>query len=219
MAEPGTVVSVNVVHALIVDPVGSIGRTAIDKRPAPGPVTVDAFGLHGDTVLDRQNHGGADKAVYAYASEDLDFWAAELGRTITPGLFGENLTTRGLDVTGAVIGEQWRIGDDVTVEVAMPRVPCTTFQAWMAEPHWVKRFTVHGAPGAYLRVLDGGPVEAGQAITVAHRPAHGVTIGEVFAGRATDPDRLRLLLDQPDLAGDLVASLRKTLGIDSIVRR
>ena len=219
MAEPGTVVSVNVVHALIVDPVGSIGRTAIDKRPAPGPVTVDAFGLHGDTVLDRQNHGGADKAVYAYASEDLDFWAAELGRTITPGLFGENLTTRGLDVTGAVIGEQWRIGDDVTVEVAMPRVPCTTFQAWMAEPHWVKRFTVHGAPGAYLRVLDGGPVEAGQAITVVHRPAHGVTIGEVFAGRATDPDRLRLLLEQPDLAGDLVASLRKTLGIDSIVRR
>ena len=153
----------------------------------------------------------------------LDLWPD--GAAIPKSDYTESLTAEGVPYELLDAAEvrhrwpQWRIGDDVTVEVAMPRMPCTTFQAWMAEPHWVKRFTLQGAPGAYLRVLDGGPVEAGQPITVVHRPAHGVTIGEAFAGRATDPDRLRLLLEQPDLAGDLVAGLRKTLGIDSIVRR
>lgn len=213
-----TLVSVNRVHALIADPVGSIGRTAIDKRPVPA-ATIDEFGMHGDTVLDRESHGGADKAVYAYATEDTAYWAGELGREITPGTFGENLTTQGLDVTGAVIGERWQLGDTVTVEVAMPRTPCATFQAWMDVPHWVKRFTEHGATGAYLRVLVGGEVHAGQPITVVHRPAHGVTIGEVFAGRKADPDRLRALLDEPALAEDLVYGVRKALGLDAIVGR
>ncbi len=214
-----TVVSVNVVHELIVDPVGSIGRTAIDKRAVDGAVSIDEYGMHGDTVLDREFHGGPDKAVYAYAEEDLAWWAAELGRTLSPGTFGENLTTRGLDVTRAVIGERWQIGDTVIVEVADVRMPCVTFQAWMGEPRWVKRFTEHGAAGAYLRVLRGGPVEARQSITVVHRPDHGVTVGEVFAGRRADPARIRLLLDQAGLAVDLVRGLRKTLGLDSVVGR
>ena len=207
------ILSVSVVHALIVDPVGSIGRTAIDKRPVDGIVRVEELGVVGDTVLDRANHGGLDKAVYAYAVEDLAFWESQLGRPLAHGTFGENLTTEGLDVTGAVIGERWEIDgsgtEPVVVEVSMPRTPCVTFQAWMDEQHWVKRFTDHGAPGAYLRVLVEGRVEAGAAVRVVHRPEHGVTIGEVFSARHADPDRLRLLLDQPHLAPALVRTVSR----------
>jgi MOSC domain-containing protein YiiM len=207
------ILSVNAVHALLVDPAGSVGRTAIDKRPIEGPVTVQRLGIVGDTVLDRANHGGIDKAVYAYAREDVASWEFELGRPIAPGQFGENLTTEGLDVTGAVIGELWEVdtktGAAVVLEVSMPRTPCVTFQAWMGEPHWVKRFTDHGAPGAYLRVLSEGKITAGAPISVIHRPAHGVTVGEVFLSRLADPDRLRILLDQPGLAPDLVHAVSR----------
>ena len=136
-----------------------------------------------------------------------------MGRALTPGQFGENLTTEGLDVTGAVIGELWEVdtktGAAVVLEVAMPRMPCVTFQGWMGEPHWVKRFTDHGAPGAYLRVLSEGKITAGAPISVIHRPAHGVTVGEVFLSRLADPDRLRILLDQPGLAPDLVHAVSR----------
>jgi MOSC domain-containing protein YiiM len=107
----GVVVSVNIVHEIRVDPVGDVGRTAIDKRPTAEPVMLRPEGPDGDTVMDRMNHGGYDQAVYAYASEDLSAWSNELGRTIVPGQFGENLTTEGLDITGAVVGSVWRIAD------------------------------------------------------------------------------------------------------------
>ena len=87
-----------------------------------------------------RNHGGPDQAVYAYAREDLDL-EAELGRPLENGVFGENLTTEGLDVNGALIGERWRIGPDVILEVSRPRIPCGTFQGWMAQGDWIKRFT------------------------------------------------------------------------------
>lgn len=205
------IVSVNVVHALVTDPIGRVGRTAIDKRPVEGPVAVQTLGLVGDTVLDRAGHGGIDKAVYAYAQEDLAAWAAELGRALAPGTFGENLTTGDLPVTDAVIGEHWEVdvegGEPVELEVSMPRTPCVTFQGWMQEPHWVKRFTEHGAPGAYLRVLSEGRISPGSAVRVTYRPTHGVTIGEVFARRPIDPERVRAVLAQPGLAPEVVAAL------------
>ena len=154
--------------------------TGIDKRPVAGPVAVGELGVQGDRQIDMVNHGGPDKAVYAYASEDLAWWAAELGRELAPGLFGENLTTVGMDVTGAVIGERWQVGDSLLLEVTMPRTPCYKFAHRMGEPRWIKRFTAAGAPGAYLRVLRPGPVAAGEAIELLHRPDHGVTIGATF---------------------------------------
>jgi MOSC domain-containing protein YiiM len=205
-------VAVSVVHELRVDPHGSVSRTAIDKRPVDGPVRLDPLGPVGDTVMDRRDHGGPDRAVYAYAREDLDAWAARLGRELTPGCFGENLTTSGVDVTGAVIGERWLIGGAELV-VRSPRRPCRTFQDWMDEPHWVKRFTDVGAPGAYLAVVRPGAVAAGDPIEVVHRPEHGVTIGEVFAERAADLARLQLLLDAEDLAPSLEDRLRKVLSV------
>ncbi|HEY6793661.1 MAG TPA: MOSC domain-containing protein [Kineosporiaceae bacterium] len=182
--------AVCVVRALIPGP-KEAGRTAIDKRPITGPVEVGPLGLAGDQVCDIEHHGGAEQAVYAYADEDADWWAEHLQREIPPGLFGENLRTAGVDVTNAVIGERWRVGE-VLFEVTAPRIPCVTFTARMDEPRWAKRFSEHGAPGAYLAVLEPGAVRAGDSITLERRPAHGVTIADTFL--RADAEVMRRLL-------------------------
>ena len=161
---------------------GTIGITAIDKRPVDGPVRVRPLGLHADVQADRKHHGGEDQAVYVYADEDAAFFAEQLDRPIPPGLFGENLRTTGVDVTGLVIGERLRLGDTLELEVTIPRIPCGTFARRMKVDKWVKRFAEEGRPGAYLRVRKSGSVAAGDAVTVLERPEHGVTIGQMFAG-------------------------------------
>jgi len=185
------VVAVCVVHQLLPDR-GGIGTTAIDKRPTAKPVRVRRLGLHGDVQADRKYHGGEDQAVYAYAEEDADHFARELGREIPPGAFGENLRTRGADVSGAVIGERWRIGG-VVLEVTSPRTPCGVFERRMGVKGWQDRFREFGAPGAYFRVIRAGDVRAGDAIEVVDRPDHGVTIGGWFTRR--DPADAQALLD------------------------
>jgi MOSC domain-containing protein YiiM len=191
-----------------------VGVTGIDKRPVTGPVQLRApgprrtglgSGLVGDQIFDTAHHGGDDQAAYAYAREDLDYWAATLGRTLSDGVFGENLTTSGLDVTGALIGERWRIGTGVILQVTVPRIPCRTFATWMAENGWITRFTKHATPGAYLRVLTPGEVRAGDPITVLSRPDHAVTIGVTFRALTTEPELLPLLADCPDLPADVRA--------------
>ena len=175
-----TILAVCRVEQLLPD-AGSVGVTAIDKRPVDGRVKVRPLGLRADVQADRKHHGGPTKALYAYADEDAEFWAGELGRPIPAGLFGENLRTSGLDVNGAEIGERWRIGDELVVEVTCPRTPCATFQRRMREPQWVKRFTQANRVGAYLSVVHSGTVGAGDAVDVIHRPGHGVTIASWFA--------------------------------------
>ncbi|PZO60992.1 MAG: MOSC domain-containing protein [Leifsonia xyli] len=189
---------------------GTIGVTAIDKRPVAGKVRVRPLGLYADVQADRKHHGGEDQAVYAYADEDAAYFAASLGREIPPGLFGENLRTTGVDVTGAVTGERWRIGETLELEVTIPRIPCGTFARRMGVDKWVRRFTEEGRPGAYLRVVKSGPVAAGDPVVVTHRPAHGVTIGEVFAGLT--PDRARAVLESGErLAPKVVRDVSKAL--------
>ncbi len=200
-----------VTRALKPDDGNDSGLTGIDKAAVEHPVRLTALGVVGDKVMDAKFHGGRDKAAYAYAREDAAWWAAELGRDLPPGSFGENLATSGLDVTGAVVGERWRIGavpDAVVVEVSEPRIPCETFQRHLARPQWVKRFTAAGAPGAYLRVVDEGEVRAGDEIAVLSRPAHGVTVGELLVLRDADPARLRLLMEEQD---DLGAALGRAV--------
>lgn len=179
------VLDVCVVHQLLPDPGGRAGVTAIDKRPVDGPVKVGPYGLYRDVQADRKHHGGLDQAVYVYADEDARRWSAELGRDTPPGWFGENLRTTGIDVSGARIGERWQIGAKVVVEVTKPRIPCQTFARWVGgddERGWVKRFAQAGRPGAYLRIVQGGKVSAGDEILVVDRPAGALSIAEVFAG-------------------------------------
>jgi MOSC domain-containing protein YiiM len=188
------------------NPAKDVGITGIDKRPVEGPVLVRApgrkgtlptdrtSGLVGDHIFDTPNHGGDDQAVYAYAREDLDRWQLELGRDLPGGTFGENLTTAGIEVTGALIGERWRIGADVVLEVSCPRIPCGTFSYWMAEQGWQKRFVVAAVPGAYLRVIAAGEVRAGDPIVVVARPDHDVTIGLAFRAMTREPEHLPRLV-------------------------
>lgn len=167
------------VFALLPD-AGTVGVTAIDKRPVEGRVKARPYGLYADVQADRKDHGGLDQAVYAYSQEDAEWWGAELGYEVTPGLFGENLRTRGLEVSRAVVGEQWRIGTAL-VEVTQPRTPCQTFARRLdSPPRWVRRFTQANRTGAYLRVVENGDLGAGDAVEVVRRPAHGVTLADWF---------------------------------------
>jgi MOSC domain-containing protein YiiM len=164
-------------------------RSGIDKRPVAGRVAVHPLGLDGDVQVNRKYHGGEGQAVYAYGQEDADFWIAELGRELPPGRFGENLRTSGVDLTGALLGEQWRIGTAL-FEVTAPRIPCANFARFWNEPQLVKRFTAQGATGAYLRVLEPGEIGAGDAVEVVHRPGHGVTTGRTFRILTTQKSRV-----------------------------
>src|SRR5258705_7281395 len=98
--------------------------SAIGKAPVAGPVRVDGVNVAGDQQADLRVHGGPDKAVYAYASEDIAWWGAQLGRELPYGMFGENLTTSEIDLAGAVIGERRRIGT-VELDGSPPRLPCS----------------------------------------------------------------------------------------------
>ena len=197
-------------------------RTGIDKAPADDPIMVRApgsmrgglgSGLVGDSIGNQKLHGGDDQAVYAYAREDLDRWEAELARPLTNGMFGENLTTSGIDVTEALIGERWRIGSDgPLLEVSAPRTPCRTFSAFLQLDNWIKTFTRAAKPGAYLRVLSPGPVRAGDAISIEYRPDHDVTISLVFRAKMSEPDLLSHLLTADALSSELKAYARRRIG-------
>ncbi|CAM3248086.1 6-N-hydroxylaminopurine resistance protein [Arthrobacter ulcerisalmonis] len=178
--ETASLLAVCRVHQLLPD-TSTVGVTAIDKRAVEGRVKVHRLGLHADIQANRVHHGGPDQALYAYSQVDADFWADALGRDIPPGMFGENLRVAGLDATGAVIGERWKIGVDVELEVTSPRTPCATFQRRLAVPQLVKRFTEAGRVGAYLRVLHAGSIQAGDPIQRTFVPAHGITIGRWFS--------------------------------------
>ena len=178
-------------------------RTAMEKRPVAGPVTARTLGLDGDQVSNRRHHGGADKAVYAFGREDLDHWGRELGSTLSDGFFGENLTTVGIDVNEAELGERWRIGS-AELEVASIRTPCQTFSSWLRvsgldNRGWAARFTAAGRPGPYLRVVQEGDIAAGDQIHVVHRPGHGVTVSMMFRAVRLDASLLPELLKVDNL--------------------
>ncbi|MDX3537294.1 MOSC domain-containing protein [Streptomyces sp. MB09-01] len=200
-------ISVNLGRATAVDCTDAEGGvTGIGKRPVPGPVRVRTpgskatglgSGLEGDAVCDRRHHGGDHQAVYAYAREDLDWWEGELGRELPGGTFGENFTTSGIDLNTARLGDRWRVGAELVLEVASARIPCRTFQGVMGETGWVKRFTQVVRPGAYLRVIREGTVSPGDPVEIIHRPDHDVTVELWFRAFTTE----RALLPRTLAAG------------------
>ncbi|MCW2527079.1 MAG: hypothetical protein JWM76_1939 [Pseudonocardiales bacterium] len=204
---------------LRVSPTGRSKRlTGIDKRPRGERIETGQNQLVGDNICNRKHHGGPDQAVYAYAGEDARWWASELSRVVSPGAFGENFTTEGLDVTNAVIGEHWAIGSAV-FEVSVPRTPCRVFAAFWDVPRLIRRFTEAGRPGAYLRIHTAGEVGAGDAIEVVHRPSHGVTIGETFRALSGDHSLANRLLQATELPEEALASARKWAAQDDLPDR
>jgi len=181
--------------------------SAIGKAPVEGRVRVEGVNVAGDDQADRRVHGGPDKAVYAYASEDTAWWAQELGRELGPGAFGENLTTEAVDVSGAVVGERWRIGT-VELEVCQPRQPCAKLGVKFGDLKMVRRFARAERPGAYLRILREGELGAGDAIEVLERPEHGITVTFVNRALLLDETLLAEAAEAPALPVELAAWMR-----------
>ena len=195
------------------NPFKESAATGIDKSSRPGRWEVRApgpkqgglgSGIVGDFVGDFRHHGGDLQALYAYGREDLNEWESRLERELPNGFFGENLTTLGIDVNQARLGEVWRIGDTVALRVTSPRIPCSTFRGWMGEKGWLRSFTIAATPGAYLSVVTPGFISAGDDLTVIHRPDHDVTIALSFRAITRDRELLpRLLTAGVDLLPEL----------------
>jgi MOSC domain-containing protein YiiM len=195
----GRLLSVNVGAPLRFEYRGQVVKSAIWKSPAGGRVTVRGVNLEGDDQADRKAHGGYDKAVYAYAVEDARWWQRALGRPLSFGEFGENLTTEGIDVSEAVVGERWQIGTAV-LEVSEPRSPCWKLGVRMIDPMFPHRFAEAMRPGSYLRIVAEGTVGAGDEIRMLSRPDHGLTIRDVSRISLRDRGETARILENPDLS-------------------
>jgi MOSC domain-containing protein YiiM len=176
--------------------------SAIGKAPVDGRVRVTGVNVEGDDQADRRVHGGPEKAVYAYASEDTAWWSDELGRELGPGMFGDNLTTAGVDVSGAVIGEIWQIGT-VALQVVQPRFPCAKLGLRFGDIGMVKRFGEANRPGAYLRILTEGELGSGDRVDISERPSHAVTIAQVARAVLLDESGLATAAAAPELPDSL----------------
>ncbi|MGH3351862.1 MAG: MOSC domain-containing protein [Nocardioides sp.] len=175
-----------------------VGATSMEKHATPDSVTVGKEGILTDTQTDRRHHGGEEQAVYAFAREDLDVWGSRLGVTLRDGQFAENLTTEGIDINAALVGERWRIGT-VLLEICSVRTPCNDFKNWIGvsgydNARWVKKFAAEARPGPYLRVLEEGQLQAGDEIVVVHRPDHDITVSTLFKALNTDRSLLPRLI-------------------------
>jgi len=198
-ASAGRVLSVNVGAVRAFEYGGHPARSAIWKSPADGRVAVRGVNLAGDDQADRQAHGGPDKVVYAYAVEDARWWQGQIGRPLGYGEFGENLSTEGMEVSDALVGERWQVGTTV-LEVSEPRIPCWRLGVRMNDKLFPRRFTEALRPGSYLRLIVEGSVGAGDEIRVLERPARGLTIRDVFRIYTRDRDEVQRLLTVPRMS-------------------
>ena len=196
MSTTPRVISLNVGAVREVEWQGRIVTTGIWKSPAAGRLSLRGVNVSGDDQADRTVHGGPDKAVYAYAREDYDFWRAR-GINVHPGLFGENLTIEGIDLREALVGEHWHVGSTI-LEVAQPRLPCFKLGIRMNDPQFLRTFLAAGRTGAYLRVVQEGDIGAGDDVQVRERPDHGVTIAAMVAAIG-DRSKAAALLSAPRL--------------------
>ncbi|HKD10731.1 MAG TPA: MOSC domain-containing protein [Thermoanaerobaculia bacterium] len=198
---PGRVLSVNVGLPRTFQFNGRTVASAIWKTPVAGRIAARGVNLEGDDQADRGAHGGPDKAVYAYAVEDERSWERELNRPFPAGVFGENLTTEGIDVNGARIGERWEIGT-VVLEVSEPRVPCWRLGVRMNDSLFPRRLTEALRPGAYLRIITEGQLGAGDAIRVIERPESPLTVRDVFRIYTRDQHEAARLIENPGMSAD-----------------
>ncbi|WP_047689872.1 MOSC domain-containing protein [Kocuria sp. ZOR0020] len=215
----GTVMSVNT-GSRQQNPAPNSLDTGIHKGPVDHAVEIrdpgmrgdgPGSGVIGDYIGDDRHHGGEHQAVYAFAREELDHWESELGLTIPPGTFGENLTIGDYDVDSALLGEIWRIGE-VRLQVTGARTPCRTFAAVMQQQGWVKTFTQRARTGAYLRVLEAGEVKAGMDLTVEFRPDHGITVSQSFRAATTQQSLLpEMVAAEPYLHPELRRRVEQAL--------
>jgi MOSC domain-containing protein YiiM len=191
--------SVNVGRPREFDFNGRPAKSAIWKSPVAGRVAARGVNLGGDDQADRKAHGGPDKAVYAYAVEDMRWWEEKLGRSLQHGEFGENLTTEGIAVNDARVGERWSIGT-VILEASEPRIPCWRLGVRMNDQGFVRRFIEAQRPGTYLRIVVDGALGAGDEIKVIERPDHRLTVRDVFRIYTRDREEIERILAAPGIS-------------------
>ncbi|HYK41611.1 MAG TPA: MOSC domain-containing protein [Thermoanaerobaculia bacterium] len=195
----GTALSINVGMAREFEYRGRTARSAIWKTPGAGPIAARGVNLAGDEQADRGAHGGPDKAVYAYAVEDSRWWEREIGRPFARGEFGENLTTEGIAVNDALVGERWMVGTTI-LEVSEPRIPCWRLGVRMNDEGFVRRFTEAMRPGAYLRIVTEGELTAGDEIRILEKPDTDLTVRDVFRIFTRDRQEAARLLAVPAMS-------------------
>ena len=178
---------------------GSEGRTGIDKRSVGGSIEFKNNGVAGDRIIDTNVHGGFDQAVYAYAIEDAQWWEREINEEISAGRFGENLTTEGIDVNAALVGEQWKIGS-VILEVSQPRIPCRVFAGFWKRSTLIKDFTQAGRPGTYLRIIQEGSAQAGDSIEVIFKPDHAISVKDLFLAKSGERSKINEIKEVDQLS-------------------
>ena len=181
--------------------------TGIFKTPEQGAVTLTQNGFQGDEQADKKNHGGVDQAVYLYSAQDYAWWSERLGRELSPGTFGENLTL-------SEFPEEVKIGDrlelqEVILEVTAPRIPCGKLATKMDDPMFVKRFREAEKPGFYTRVIQTGMVQSGEEVAYKPNPNDAPSLLEAFNlyfAKSADTAVLERALQAP-----LAKGLRLTL--------
>jgi MOSC domain-containing protein YiiM len=156
-----------------------LDETGIFKIPASAPVAVTLLGLAGDVIKSTQHHGGVDQAVYIYGGADYAWWSQELGQTLAPGTFGDNLTISDLESAALKIGDVLHVGA-VRLQVTAPRIPCSKLAARMGDPKFVKRFRAAERPGVYCRVLQTGSVQTGDAVSIEPYQGAAYSVLEMF---------------------------------------
>lgn len=154
--------------------------SGIRKHEIAGPeVHVRFLNIEGDRQADLRNHGGVDKAVYAYPAEHRPFWSAEIGYDAVEAPFGENLSTLGITEEDARIGDIWRWGT-AELQISQPRWPCYKLALHSGRTDMVKRFVAAGRCGWYLRVLEEGVAPIAGPITVLSRDSLCISVAMAF---------------------------------------
>jgi MOSC domain-containing protein YiiM len=172
-------VSVNRAYKQKIEFDGKLVDTGLFKEPVHSSVYLSSAGIDGDAIADLSVHGGADQAVYLYSSEDYQWWSSTLGKDLTPGVFGENLTTKGIDLRDLIIGDRLMIGNTI-LEVSAPRTPCFKLAVRMGDSGFAKQFVAASRPGAYARVLRDGNICAGDTLILVKTNDDFVGVVEVF---------------------------------------
>ncbi|MDH3609895.1 MAG: MOSC domain-containing protein [Gammaproteobacteria bacterium] len=176
-------------------------KSAIWKSPVTGRLAARGVNLDGDDQADRVAHGGYDKAVYAYAIEDIAWWEQQVGQTIHYGVFGENVTTHGISVNEALVGERWEVGTTI-LEVSEPRIPCWRLGVSMEDKTFPRQFTQALRPGSYLRIIVEGDIGANDEINVIAKPDHDLSVRDVFRIFTHNREEFARILEVEQMSAD-----------------
>ncbi|NNC66852.1 MAG: MOSC domain-containing protein [Gammaproteobacteria bacterium] len=176
-------------------------KSAIWKSPVTGRIAARGVNLDGDDQADRVAHGGYNKAVYAYAIEDIAWWEQQVGQTIHYGVFGENVTTHGISVNEALVGERWEVGTTI-LEVSEPRIPCWRLGVRMEDKTFPRQFTQALRPGSYLRIIVEGDIGANDEINVIAKPDHDLSVRDVFRIFTHNREEFARILEVEQMSAD-----------------